>query len=355
MTDFLGESLVEPIPLLDVRSGGPMAHARARVESAIRLRDACLAPFPRWTHGGLGPLDSLSRRWLRRSASLYRDELESIAEFLGFPGAITLNLSYLFACTTSARLNAAGLPVIRRALDWPFHGLGECVEIAWQSGPAGDFYNVTWPGAVGVLTAMAPGRFSAAINAAPIRRRTASVVGLPYDLVLNVGEALARGGDWPPDHLLRHAFETCASFEDAISLLASEPLARPTLFVVAGVEPGELAVVERREREARVLRGPVAVANDWQTPESGWRARMGHDNNVARRAVMTATESEAEAFDWVKPPVLNNLTRLVVEMTAAGSGEVLARGYEAGSWRKAPVPATQDFRLGGTPMAMLAA
>ena len=69
--------------------------------------------------------------------------LRDVARISGFPGALTLNMSYLFACTTSAAAGPNGAPLLRRSLDWPFDGLGRCVEIAWQSGPAGDFYNVT--------------------------------------------------------------------------------------------------------------------------------------------------------------------------------------------------------------------
>ena len=46
------------------------------------------------------------------------------------------------------------------------------VEVARQRGVAGDFLSVTWPGFAGLLTAVAPGRFAASINQAPMRRRT---------------------------------------------------------------------------------------------------------------------------------------------------------------------------------------
>ena len=45
--------------------------------------------------------------------------------------------------------------------------------VARHESPAGSWLNVTWPGFVGVLTGMAPGRFSIAYNQAPIRRVTA--------------------------------------------------------------------------------------------------------------------------------------------------------------------------------------
>ena len=70
------------------------------------------------------------------------------------------------------RMKADEGPVLRRTLDWPFPGLGRLVEVARQRGAAGDFLSVTWPGFAGLLTAVAPGRFAASINQAPMRRRT---------------------------------------------------------------------------------------------------------------------------------------------------------------------------------------
>jgi len=333
------------IPLLDVREGGPIAHAAARVAAAEALRDACLAPMPRWGHVCLAPVDRLARSWLRKSASHYFEDLERIAEILGFHGAATLNMSYLFACTTQAFVAPDGAPTIRRSLDWPFHGLGRGVEIAWTAGPAGGFYNVTWPGAIGVLTATAPGRFSAVINQAPMRRRVDGVMTYPYDFALNLTNALKYENGWPPDHLLRYAFETCATFEEAVALLASEPLARPVLFTLTGTKPNEIALIERTERDSNVVRRPVIVANDWQEPRPGWRGRMGPENNEARRALMRQTPASAEPFAWAIPPVLNHTTRLVVEMTAARDDGLAARGYECAPWRRLPEQATADFRL----------
>jgi hypothetical protein len=346
MTSFRHLPAVTQIPLVDVRDGGPIAHALTRQEAAAALRDYCVAPVPSWGRGVcLASIDRLAERWLKSSVSAYREELPLIATILGFPGTLTLNMSYLFACTTSASLSAEGRPMIRRSLDWPFGGLGRCVEIAWQAGPAGEFYNATWPGAVGVLSGAAPGRFCAVINQAPMRRRAPGLVALPFDASLNIAKALLREDGWPPDHLLRYAFETCETFEEAIGLLSREPLARPALFTLAGVAPEELAVIERTEREARVIRGPVIVTNDWQTPRAGWRGRMGPENNADRRRSIEAARAEDPRFSWVIPPVLNPTTRLVVEMSAAAGGTLVARGYETSCWRKLPKPATRDFDL----------
>ncbi|WP_442756549.1 hypothetical protein ACNHKD_08050 [Methylocystis sp. JAN1] len=347
---------MNPIPFLDVRDGGPVAHARARVDAAAALRDACLGAIPPLGRYCLSPIDRVAANWLKKSASAYRAELEHVVSILGFPGAMTLNMSYLFACTTQAYEGPDGLPRIRRTLDWPFKGLGEAVEMAWQSGPAGDFYNATWPGAVGVLSAMAPGRFCAVINQAPMLRRTKGALGFAVDAAINLRNALASEGGWPPDHLLRYAFETCESFEDAVTLIAREPLVRPTLFTLAGVKRGEMALIERTEDEARIYRRPVIVANDWQEPQPRWHARMSQANNDARVALMRTIAPDAPRFAWVTEPVLNRLTRLAVEMCATGSGDFVARGYECASLLKgSPRPVTADFHLRAASPAALAA
>lgn len=346
---------MDAIPFLDVRDGGPVAHAQARIAAAAALRKACLGVVAPMSRVCLSPIDRIAANWLKRSASAYRAELERIVAILGFPGAMTLNMSYLFACTTQAYEDEHGLPRLRRTLDWPFQGLGKGVEIAWQSGTAGEFYNATWPGAVGVLSAMAPGRFCAAINQAPMKRRTQGALGLAYDAALNLRDAIASEGGWPPDHLLRYAFENCVDFEEAVACIASAPLARPTLFTLAGVRRGQMALIERTERDARVLRGPVIVVNDWQEPQAGWQARMSYENNVSRKAAMQAVAPAAPRFSWVREPVLNRLTRLAVEMCSVGAGDFAARGYECPYVKGQPAPVTQDFCLrAATPTALAA-
>jgi len=176
------ERQMNVIPLLDVRRGGPVAHTRARVAAAVALRELCLAPIPRWSRDVcLSSIDHIAAKMAAQfSLDLRRGSPRRRADS-GFSRRADAEHVYLFACTTSAAPGPNGAPLLRRSLDWPFDGLGRCVEIAWQSGPAGDFYNVTWPGAVGVLSAMAPGRFCAVINQAPMRRRTRGLIGLPYE------------------------------------------------------------------------------------------------------------------------------------------------------------------------------
>ena len=58
-------------------------------------------------------------------------------------------------------------------------------------GDCGDFFSVTWPGYVGALTAMAPRRFAACVNQAPMRRRTAHRWLRAYDFAANARDDLA--------------------------------------------------------------------------------------------------------------------------------------------------------------------
>ncbi len=160
------------LPTIDVRDGGPVAHATACRDQARAVRDACLGWLPAGTTLAAAA-DPLVRGWMARARSPYVEDIAGVAEVLGVPGAWTLHAAYLFGCTALADEDADG-PRLRRTLDWPFPGLGALAAIARQRGHAGEFFNVTWPGFVGVLTAMAPGRFAAAINQAPMRRLTVS-------------------------------------------------------------------------------------------------------------------------------------------------------------------------------------
>ena len=201
------------IPVVDFREGGLVGHARNERARARALGDECLSWLPRPARAMLPALDAITRGWLRRSYSPYTADVEAIAATLDFPGIWFLNGSYQWGCTTVAR-DEDGVPWLARTLDWPFPGLGRHLEIARMRGHAGDFINVTWPGYAGTLTASAPGRFAAAINQAPLWRRTSHPWLRPYDLAMNALRT------WPirfcpPDHLLREVFEICRDFGEA--------------------------------------------------------------------------------------------------------------------------------------------
>ena len=323
---------MECIPQIDLREEGVPAHAERRRAQALALRDACLGWLP---FGGLLArlADPFARGWLRRSGSPFLDDISAIARTLGRPGIWLLHGAYAFGCTALADDGPDG-PVLRRTLDWPFPGLGRLVEVVHQRGPAGDFLNVTWPGFAGVLTAVAPGRFAASINQAPMRRRTTAGWLLWLDYVVNAVAAFVSSGRPPPEHSLRIAFETCATFDEACRFLETTLVARPVLFLVTGCLPGERVLIERDGEDARVYRDRTVVANAWRDRSDGWRPRVCGEgtpieNNRRRVAAMAAcTGAHPSNLEWATAPVVNAFTRVAVEMCAA-SGRLVVAGWEA--------------------------
>ncbi len=350
------------IPIVDVRDGGPVRHAAESRARAQALREEALAWFPRSLLALLPVLDRLAQRWLRRSQAPYVADIAAVAATLGYPGIWFLNNSYQWCCTTLARDEDA--PWLLRTLDWPLDGLGRHVEVARMRGPAGDFFNVTWPGFVGVLTALAPGRFAAAINQAPLRRRTRHPWLRPVDIVLTGAQTWWRVRHMPPDHLLRLVCETCAGFAEAKHQLETVPVARPVIFTLAGSRRGERCVIERTEEGHTTYEDDTAAANDWLHRRDPWEARVGGDltmtasyedaaeNSRSRREALAAWTGRLSAgrFEWVAAPVLNPYTRIAVEMCPA-AGILRVVGYEAVPGAELPQPVTQPCEIAGALVA----
>jgi hypothetical protein len=337
------------IPIIDVRNRGPIGHADISRATMAALRHDCLSIVPRPLRRLMPRLDRLSCSWLARTQSPYVGEIAAINGIADGPGVWFVNASYEWGCTT--RIDG-GPPFLRRTLDWPFPGLGRHVEVALQDGGAGVYANVTWPGAVGVLTGVAPQRFAAAINQAPMFRRTRGLPLLPIDFVLNAVETFQHDGRWPAAHLLRHVFDVCGTFEDAVEILSTAPLARPALFSIIGPARLQACLIERTQTGCVLWRGDAVIANDWhpagpQRPghwmPRGTYFRGAGDSERRRRCLRDDTPRDA--FDWVREPVLNRFTRLAVEASAA-SGELRVVGFEPMDASRSGVgPATAMLNL----------
>jgi hypothetical protein len=345
------------IPVVDVREGGTLRHAEIARDRARGLRDTCLAWFPAIMRPLTPVLDGVARHWLVRSQSPYIDEVRAIAATLGFPGIWFLNGSYQWSCTALAR-EEDGAPWLARTLDWPFPGLGRYVEIARMRGDAGEFYNVTWPGYVGALTAFAPGRFAACINQAPMLRRTKVRALRLYDIAANAVTTMRHSRSIPPDQLLRLTFEAAPDYVQAKRMLEAIPVARPVIFTLAGCRGGERCVIERIEDDFNTRTDNHGAANDWLESMPEWEARIGASK------VFTCSFEEAaqysrdrrnglalwngsftrNSFGWVAPPVLNPYTRMAVEMNPA-RGILRVVGYERPEGAELAMPATQRHEL----------
>lgn len=344
------------IPVVDLREGGPPRHARQSGREARALRDACLDFFPRAALPLIPSLDRASRRWLERSCSPYVPEVDAIAGELDFSGVWLLNASYQWACTSLADEHD-GTPWILRTLDWPFRGLGRHTALARMPGDYGEFYSVTWPGYVGALTAMAPFRFAASVNQAPMRRRTAHRWLRPVDFAVNAIEIWRSEGLMPPDQLLRRTFELCRDFYAARHMLETTPVARPVIYTLVGCAVGERCVIERTETDFITRNEETSAANDWVPCRPGWEGRIGTRRFLKASFADAASYSHARrdslrtwdgvlsapGFAWVREPVLNPYTRLAVAMCPA-EGVLRAIGYDR-TGALLPEPVTQSCEI----------
>lgn len=309
------------IAVFDVGPDWPVETLVRATDTVHRLLDDATAYCPRPVIR-LG--DAISRRWLARSGNIHLDEIDRIAAHIRRPGAHYFNTSYEWGCSTATgpcpRDRTARLA---RVLDWPTRGLGRNVIAARVAGAAGSWITLTWPGYTGVLQAMAPGRFSGAVNQAPMDMP----VGLmPIDWAIN-RRKVWRSPAPTPAHLMRRVFEEAESYAQARTWLATEEIAAPAIFTLSGTAADEACVIERKQTESRIIEGPAGAANAWQS--EGWTGRNRGVENAWRHAIMAdCPRTFCPDFSWLKQPVLNKLTRLAMVADAA-TGRLMAQGYEA--------------------------
>ncbi len=311
---------LEPIPVLDTGPSFAMETLIAHETRAHTLLDQATNPLP---SAALRQLDKVSRRWLAKWKNAHLPEIDAIAERLARPGAYFLSVNYEWACTCRVAPGPTRKSArLVRVLDWRTPGLGRHVIAARVHGPRGRFVTLTWPGYTGVLTGMAPGRFSAALNQAPMRK----AVGF-YAL----DWAVSRRRVWTmphptPAHLLRSVFENAANYAEAREQLTREPISTPAIFSLAGIKANETVVIERTETDARVHVGPNVAANHWEAP--GWRGRSRGNHSAERASMMHCIIPEiVPDFSWLAPPVLNPTTRIAM-VSDASEGRLVAQGFE---------------------------
>jgi hypothetical protein len=328
---------LQPAALIPVIRVGALPSAELCLHAPERVRALVAEALSRRSHPLL-PLaarliDRLSHSWLARQANPYLEEIRHVAAAIGRPGAFFLNTVYEWACSTSVAPDPAGDGArMIRVLDWGLSGIGRHVVVARHETPHGPFYNATWPGYAGVLTGMAPARFSAAINQAP---RVPAVGHRVLDEIVTRLRVLRSRGALPATHLLRRVFEEAADFEAAVAILSDErvELAMPAIFTLAGIEPHEGCVIEalgclRRVHRTEAGSGTaLGAANQWLSPDLEGMPRnesittgpaiTPEENNIARERMirMLQTSDFAGTID-LEEPVLNSHTVMVVTANA---------------------------------------
>jgi len=334
---------VAPLGTIPVLQGTPEDLLQARLDDAMVL----LAEGKRqYGARALAAADRVARHWLHRTENPLLGEIDRMADVLGQPGAHMLNLSYEWGCTSAVFADQGGTGArLVRTLDWPFRHMGERLAVLRQNGSAGSYLNVTWAGFAGILTAMAPGRFSIALNQAKmLHGRWTRKIEWPI--------ARARflaSNALPPAHLLRLVCDRAGSYAEATRLLCETPVCLPVFFILAGTRPDEHCVIERLPDRAFLREGPAICANHWQFPgvlgaRPGPLIRFDERTDYvglskARLAGLAASLEMAD-FGWVAPPVLTPDTRVAVSANAA-TGDLCVMGFAEGG------AATQALRLAG--------
>ena len=186
---------------------------------------------------------------------------------------------------------------------------------------------MTWPGFLGVITAMAPGRFAVAINQAPVLRHGPAWLPYPWPVDWMISRWRTFSGKRPgPAMVLREVMESCEDFAAAKQRLMETPLALSVFFTLAGVKEGESCVIERLPERAEVHAAPAVVANHWKSPDLRGRPR-GRDSQGRADALSEQYLTTPSDFAWLRAPVLNGDTRLAVIANAA-RGTMQVQGYE---------------------------
>jgi len=312
--------LLPKILVLDVGSDWVLETLVREPRRVHALLDAGSGRFPEIA---VGLADRLSRRWLKRHDAQSLDEIDRIAARVGRPGAYFLNVSYEWGCTCRvAPASDGGSARLLRVLDWPDLGLGRYITAVRVASPVGRWLTLTWPGYTGVLQAVAPGRFAAALNQAPMDAATG---------VFPIDWLIARAQIWrrpyaPAAHLLRRVFETAKDFSEARRLLIETPIAASAIFSLAGIRSPETCVIQRRPNDAHVIDGPAVAANVWHG--TSWTGRARGEANADRLEAMRHARTALDArFAWLRPPIMNERTRLAF-IADAKTGDFLAQGFE---------------------------
>ncbi len=207
------------------------------------------------------------------TANLVYEVAQAGGYFNGLFNSVSRSLGF---CTAVAYNLPKGAVAHVRNMDWPLKDCGaySCV-IHYKGAPGGSFTTLGWPGYVGVLSGVAPGRFSATINQAPQSNLTSA--------------------QWPASFALRYNFENSNSFDEAVTDLKATNMAAAALFLVAGTKKNQAAVVEHCGSKASVRKmkdGALAVANHYES--KALRSRNDDDTEDSKERMECAEEHPYE-------------------------------------------------------------
>lgn len=137
------------------------------------------------------------------------------------------------------------------------------------------FQSVGWPGYIGTLSGLAPGRFAITMNAVLSTDPPALAQPIPF--------------------VLRTVCEKASSFTEAVDMLTTAELASDCLLLVTGTRRQEMVVIERTPTRAATRypqSGYIVVANDYQALD----AIDAHDTGQELQATSCGRYERAHAL-----------------------------------------------------------
>jgi predicted choloylglycine hydrolase len=225
---------------------------RPYVQQARRLLDYYLGDL-----GDLAAYKQIAADYKRLALeSDHAAEVDAVAEMLNVSPeeALIGSLYYdavkvAFGCSAFAVDTDEG-PLHARNLDWATEDnlLSRATLIVnYRRGNAPPLVRVVgWPGFIGALSGMAPGRFTATLNA--VFSEEPPALAAPISL------------------LLRSVLEKARTYAEAVDILRATPIVCDCLLLVTGTQAGEMVVIERTPTRA-ALRHPrngfIAVTNHY--------------------------------------------------------------------------------------------
>lgn len=221
-------------------------------------------------------------------SSEYLEEIEFIASISDFsPDQVLIAnlyydvLKFYLGCTAFATEHK-GTIYHSRNLDWHTENnlLGKHSRIFdFQRNGKTIFKTVSWPGFIGALSGMKPGKLSLTLNA----------------VLSNDNPEIAL----PVSFLLRDILDSADSFEHAKTILETTIIASDCLILLSGTESKEMAVIERTPKRfsTRVPQNEyIIVTNDYKQLE----------NNITGESLLQSTScgryERAEQLITTHPP-----------------------------------------------------
>lgn len=191
-------------------------------------------------------------------------------------------LKFVWGCTAFAIDTPKG-PIHARNLDWfsVNDTLRDFTVITrYTGGKQGEFSTVGWPGYIGALSGIAPGRFAISLNA--VISQEPATLAKPISL------------------FIRTVLERAANFSEAVSMLQSETIAADCLLLISGVNNGEMVVIERTPTKSATRypeNGYITVTNDYLKIDSN----TGESTNMLLSTSCNRYDRACEMLNG-KPP-----------------------------------------------------